>query len=306
MFDKYPYTDFHEMNLDWIIETVKDMENEWDSMTGNVEAEAHVSSTPSVDVEGNLKTGLVFDFGLVQGPRGYTGPEGPRGEKGDTGEGLNILDTYPTLAALQSAHPTGSSGDAYLVGSDNSYTLYIWSPTSSAWVEGGALTSPQPASAIPLMDSTASIGSAIRYAREDHIHPSDSTKVNVADYQSEMSAINTALGTAQQDIADTQEDLEALTNRVTSAETSITSMASDIQTVRSDLTCLVLKTPDISALPYTINNLAIKPNHVVVNSILSKPSAQTSYWTVETSSGSLTISGSISGSTAVSLYLALS
>lgn len=26
MFDKYPYTDFHELNLDWLIKTVRDME----------------------------------------------------------------------------------------------------------------------------------------------------------------------------------------------------------------------------------------------------------------------------------------
>lgn len=30
-FDKYPYTDFHELNLDWIIKTVKDLSAEWAS-----------------------------------------------------------------------------------------------------------------------------------------------------------------------------------------------------------------------------------------------------------------------------------
>ena len=27
--DKYPYTDFHELNLDWIIKTVKETVAEW-------------------------------------------------------------------------------------------------------------------------------------------------------------------------------------------------------------------------------------------------------------------------------------
>ena len=66
---------------------------------------------------------------------------------------------------------------------------------------------------------------------------------------------------------------------------------------------LVLTSGSFSSLPQTINNSAIRSDHVVVNSVLSNPSAQTGDWTVTTSSGSLTISGSISGSTTVTLYL---
>lgn len=32
-FDKYPYTDFHELNLDWILKTVKDSEKKIDDFT---------------------------------------------------------------------------------------------------------------------------------------------------------------------------------------------------------------------------------------------------------------------------------
>lgn len=58
-----------------------------------------------------------------------------------------------------------------------------------------------------------------------------------------------------------------------------------------------------SSLPITISDSNITADHVVVNSVLSNPSAQTGDWTVTTSTGSLTISGSISGSTTVTLYL---
>ena len=178
MYDKYPYTDFHEMNLDWIIKEMKQLVDDWEGFSGKVSAEAHTSTDPEVTVTGDLKEGLNFDFGLVQGPRGTTGAQGPQGEQGPAGEGLQILDTYPTLAALQAAHPTGSAGDAYLVGSGGSYTLYIWSTSSSAWSDGGSLTSPSPSSAAPAMDGVASAGSSNLYSRGDHVHPADSAKLD--------------------------------------------------------------------------------------------------------------------------------
>lgn len=178
MIDKYPYTDFHEMNLDWIIKEMKDLIDAWDSYGTSVTAEAHTASDPEVTVTGDLKDGLNFDFGLVQGPRGTTGAQGPQGEQGPAGEGLQILDIYPTLAALQAAHPTGSPGDAYLVGSGGSYMLYIWSTSSSAWSDGGSLTSPSPSSAAPAMDGVAAAGSSLLYARGDHVHPADTSKLD--------------------------------------------------------------------------------------------------------------------------------
>lgn len=60
-----------------------------------------------------------------------------------------------------------------------------------------------------------------------------------------------------------------------------------------------------SSLPQTVYNAAITADHVVVNSVLGTPSAQTGDWTVTTSAGSLTIAGTINGSTTLTLYLAV-
>ena len=79
--------------------------------------------------------------------------------------------------------------------------------------------------------------------------------------------------------------IQTLTNNVAKCETLVVSIAS------------------FSALPQTITNANIEDDMVVVNSVLSNPSAQTGDWTVTTSSGSLTISGSISGTTTATLYL---
>lgn len=69
----------------------------------------------------------IFDFVL------------PKGDKGDTGQGINILDEYATLAALQAAHPVGNPGNAYLVGTTNPKNLYVWSSSTSAWKDEGQL-----------------------------------------------------------------------------------------------------------------------------------------------------------------------
>lgn len=68
---------------------------------------------------------------------------------------------------------------------------------------------------------------------------------------------------------------------------------------------LIINVASFSSLPQTVSNANIESDMVVVNSVLGTPSAQTADWTITTSNGSLTISGTsaISGSTTATLYL---
>lgn len=61
-----------------------------------------------------------------------------KGQKGDTGSGLRILEFYDTVEALSSAVPNPSNGDAYGVGSEAPYDIYIYS-AKKGWVNNGAL-----------------------------------------------------------------------------------------------------------------------------------------------------------------------
>lgn len=61
----------------------------------------------------------------------------------------------------------------------------------------------------------------------------------------------------------------------------------------------------VSSLSTTITNAKITSSMEVVHSVLSNPAAQTGDWTVTTSNGSLSIAGTISGTTDITLYLAV-
>ena len=63
---------------------------------------------------------------------------GLNGKDGTDGTGVTILGTYNTLAELQSAHPTGDPGDAYIIGTD----LYVWAIDSAEWENVGRIQGP--------------------------------------------------------------------------------------------------------------------------------------------------------------------
>lgn len=94
-----------------------------------------------------------------------------------------------------------------------------------------------------------------------------------------------------------------LASAISSINGTINSLDTRLSNEIATYKCLVVASSSFSALPLTISNSAITSEHVVVNSELSNPSAQTGDWTVTTSNGSLTISGSISGATTITLYL---
>jgi hypothetical protein len=80
-------------------------------------------------------------------------------------------------------------------------------------------------------------------------------------------------------------------------------VAETVQATIHGLAVLALNVATISSLPMTITDGRIEDDMVVLKADLGTPSAQTGDWTVTTSAGSLTISGSISGSTTATLYL---
>ena len=63
----------------------------------------------------------------------------PKGEKGDTGTSFRINGMYATYEELIAAHPTGSRGDAYAVGTSAENVIYNWNNDTKAWDNLGGL-----------------------------------------------------------------------------------------------------------------------------------------------------------------------
>ncbi len=66
---------------------------------------------------------------------------------------------------------------------------------------------------------------------------------------------------------------------------------------------LTISIPSFSSLPQTVSDTRINSSHIVLDAVLSNPAAMMSSWTATTADGSITITGTISGSTSADVYL---
>lgn len=90
----------------------------------------------------------------AQGPQGATGAQGPQGvqgiqgaqgipgKDGVDGKSFQIKAMYATLQELTAAHPSGSVGDAYAVGTAESNVIYNWNDEKKIWENLGPIRGP--------------------------------------------------------------------------------------------------------------------------------------------------------------------
>lgn len=169
-----------------------------------------------------LTNGQTYTSTSLRGPQGVQGEQGPQGEPG---AGLELLDVYTTLQELQTAHPTGTPGDAYQVGTAPSFTLYIWSASRNQWVPAGTLGSVSPSVTPPLMDGTASPGSSDLYSRGDHVHPTDTSRASVTDLNdlsNDVTNIKTQIG------SESTTPMTGILGRVNTLESNVTDLETAI------------------------------------------------------------------------------
>jgi hypothetical protein len=146
----------------------------------------------------------------LQGPVGPTGPAGPQGDAGSGGSGggatVLVSDTPPTGAPDNTLWWESTTGVLYIRFNDGSSVQWVatlsapgaaviggdmeeapldgqqYGRQSATWttITGGSGGGAAPATVLPLMDGIAAIGITLKYAREDHVHPSDTTRATTA------------------------------------------------------------------------------------------------------------------------------
>lgn len=93
-------------------------------------------------------------------------------------DGTGAVGTSPKYAREDHVHPSDTSKQDALVSGTNIKTINGVSVLGS-----GDIVTPDttvdPATNAPLMDGMAAVGTSAKYAREDHVHPSDASKQNV-------------------------------------------------------------------------------------------------------------------------------
>jgi hypothetical protein len=169
--------------------------------------------TAGTGVDGNFYINTSTNF--IYGPKAagawpagisLVGPQGPIGNTGPQGVAGNTV-LYGT------SDPTsgiGVNGNFYI----NTASNYLFGPkTSGAWPAGTSLVGPQgpqgipgagsPATVPPLMDGAAAIGTSTNFARQDHVHPSDTAKADKS-YVDTADALK-----ADKTYVDTQDALKA-------------------------------------------------------------------------------------------------
>lgn len=149
---------------------------------------------------------------------------------------------FATTAEIEAL--TGDTGDfAY-----NAETLTKWVYDGTDWVDSTVSVPDQvvpKSSLIPLMDGVASVGNEAAYASGNHKHPSDTTKVNVTDFNSYKTEVSTALNSKanSSDVYTKSEvyNKTEIDSKFQDVNTSITNLQTDITNITTDLSNIYTK-----------------------------------------------------------------
>lgn len=190
---KLPWSNFHELNLDWLLEEVKKLREDVDGISG--------SSTPSDTPP--LMDGVADPGTSVSYARGDHVHPTDTTRAADTDLAQEILDRdladqglaadisavdgkihFSSAAPLMDgvANPGSSTDQAradHVHPTDTSRASKSEFDTLKATVDGMS-GSASPYDVNPLMDGVASYGTVGAYSRGDHVHPSDTSKLDTA------------------------------------------------------------------------------------------------------------------------------
>ena len=188
-----PYSNFHELNLDWILMKLKELENTVAGITGSTDPS---DDPPEMDGTADPGSSANYSRGNHVHPTDtsrasqadMTALQGEVYNNYQTLSGeINTLDAkvaFSAAAPLMDSSSPSSGSSAYQARADHVH------PTDTSRASASDLTALQqqvnaisaatPSNTAPLMDSTATPGTSALYARGDHVHPTDTSRASVA------------------------------------------------------------------------------------------------------------------------------
>lgn len=103
MIIKWPFSNLHTLNLDWLIARMCELEEKVISygtkVVGVNTTTGAAGSDAEVAISGDLDTGLSFDFTIPRGPAGPQGETGPAGANAILTSEPILVDSSVTIAA---------------------------------------------------------------------------------------------------------------------------------------------------------------------------------------------------------------
>lgn len=197
IFNKYPYSNFQELNLDWILQELKDLTDEWavfENQYQGITAEAETvpyNDGASVNVTGGNGQPFNFDFKIPAGKDIAIYQYAiTYGVSNDTATVPGTwTDTIPAVAPGQYLwtkitiqFTTGQNVSYYSVARQGSGAGGVASVNNIMPDNNGNVTVPLPQASNnnPLMDGiSADAGLSSDFSRSDHVHPADTSKLDV-------------------------------------------------------------------------------------------------------------------------------
>ena len=181
IFNRFPFTNAHELNLDWILRQLKDLlrrvkilEQSGGGGGGGTSDYNDLSNKPSINgvqlIGNKTMTQLKLDeiYWVTYGTTTY-----------------NEIGTALTAGKLPVCEYSGIyyvytmriATTRYFSASDQNRYYWISVTSGNTWATGISDSIPAAYTSTPEMDGTASAGSSTKYARGDHVHPSDTNKI---------------------------------------------------------------------------------------------------------------------------------
>ena len=222
----------------------------------------------------------------AQGQQGIQGDQGIQGVQGETGNGISSIAKTGTSGLVDTYTVTFTDGTTttFTVTNGRNGTGSV----ADVWQNGVSV----------LDGNTAKV--TVPTATSDLTN--DSNFVEDANYVHTDNNYTSAEKSKLSGIASGAEvNVQSNWNETDSTADAYIANKPDIDSLK----VLVVTLSAFSSLPATFYETAVTADHVCIKAELGTPSAQTGDWTVTTSAGELTISGSISGSTTATLYLAV-